>query len=164
MVSKDWTFEEALKEMPSRSASDPTLPLFQWVAVCKLGEYKKQFESDKYYLMAAIRVCANHGIPLPDWAASAYIKAYDEVNNARAKSWSKVFGDPYPKGRHLAAIRKKRELQFAVFNKITQTLAMEPSLPIDESLFEKVGKELNIEKTLASEYYYAAKKQTSANF
>lgn len=49
-------------------------------------------------------------------------------------------------------------LRFAVLNEITATLATNPDTPIDENLFEVVGKKFNIKKTLASEYYYDAKK------
>jgi hypothetical protein len=166
MVNKDWTFEEVLvanedtlAKTPGRSASDPTLPLFQWLAFRSLEHCKEEFERDSYWLMTAIRICANHDLPLPEWAAKAYIKAYDAVNNAREKSWDVVFGKPYPKGRHLKATREKRMLKFAVLNEVNATLQNNPDTAIDEYLFEVVGEKFNIKKTLASEYYYEAKKQ-----
>lgn len=166
MVNKDWTLEEALaanqsklEANPTLSDSDPTLPLFQWAALHRLDDCQEMYEGDKCGLMTAIRICANHDLPLPGWAAKAYIKAYDTVNNARAKSWSAVFGDPYPKGRHLSAIRKRRMFGFAVWNEIKTILQMRPDTAIDESLFETVGKKFNIGKTLASEYYYATVNQ-----
>lgn len=165
MVNKNWTLEEAqaandaaLKASPARPYGDPTLPLYQWMALQMMEEYKKYFEQDRYWLMTTIRTCANHDLPLPEWAAIAYIKAYDTVNNARAKSWSVVFGDPYPKGQHLSAIRKRRMFKLAVWYEVQNTLVENPEKPIDEYLFESVGKKFSIGKTLASEYYYAVKK------
>jgi hypothetical protein len=166
MVNKDWTWEEAwaanqlaLEENPSRSWADPTLPHAQWFALQQLDVCHKNYEADPYYLMTAIRICANHQLPLPHWAANAYIKAYDTVNNARAKSWNSVFGNPFPKGQHLSAIRKKRILSVAVWNEITLIRKMNPETPIDESLFEEVGKKFCLGKTLAREYYYSEKKK-----
>ncbi len=162
MVNKDWTFEEALEaneadlaKTPGRSSDDPSLPLFKWMALQQLEGYREAFKTDSYYLMTAIRTCANHDLPLPEWAAKAYISAYDTINNAEKKSWDDVFGKPYPKGRHLNAINKKKRLRFAVFFAVEEKAK---SLPIDEGLFEEVGKKFNIQKTLASEYYYEAKK------
>lgn len=166
MVNKDWTSEEAwaanqaaLQENPSRPWTDPTLPLKQWFALQELDICHKNYEKHPYLLMTAIRICANHELPLPEWAATAYIRAYDTVNNARAKSWDTVFGNPYPKGKHLSAIRKKRMNGVAVWNEITRIRQMDPDIPIDEELFEIVGKKLGLGKTLASEYYYDEKKK-----
>lgn len=165
-VNKEWTLEEAwaanqavLEENPGKPGSDPTLPFAQWAALHWLDDCRKNYEEDRYQLMTAIRICANHNLPLPDWAADAFIKAYDTVNNARAKSWNTVFGNPYPKGTHLSALRKRRMKKFAVWNEITLILKTEPDIPVDEYLFETVGKKFGLGKTLASEYYYAAKQQ-----
>ncbi len=164
MINKDWSSEKAviaheaaLKADPSRSNSDPTLPLYQWIALHELDIYAGLYKEDEYYLMTAIRVCANHDLPLPGWAAKAYITAYDAVNNAREKSWDKVFGSPYPKGAHLNAIRKKRMLSVAVLNEINLIKSMDPNVKIDDYLFETVGKKFGIGKSLANEYYYSAK-------
>jgi hypothetical protein len=169
MVNKDWTFEEALNanqvelnKTPGRSSSDPTLPLFQWWTLSELEHCRENFDSDPYWLMTAIRLCANHELPLPEWAATAYIKAYDDVHNARKKSWDEVFGKPYEKGSHLNAIRKERNLEFDVLNSITNRLREVPPPAIDCALFEEIGKDFNIGKTLASKYYYAAKERLNA--
>lgn len=159
----DWTFEEALAEHerelaldPSRFA-DPTMPFPQWGAFRDLVEYRKRFEDgDRYALMTAIRICANHDLPLPGWVSKAFIHAYDTVTNARSKSWNEVFGSPYPKGTNLNALKKKRELRFAVHGTIIGIVKTAPDTPIDSHLFEKVGSKFNIGKTLAEEYYREA--------
>jgi hypothetical protein len=78
VVNKDWSLEEAviaheaaLQSDPSRSDWDPTLPLYQWSALHELDIYAGLYQKDEYYLMTAIRVCANHDLPLPEWAAKA---------------------------------------------------------------------------------------------
>ncbi len=152
------TFEEAKAEQDELDPGkrlDPDTPLFQWYALQELEQLRERYESgDKYALMLTIRLCANHGMVLPEWAAGAYIKAFDTVNGYRSKSWDEVLGNPLPKGANLNAKKKKRELQFAVLLDVQE---LSKDNPIDESLFERVGAKFNIGKTLASEYYYSIK-------
>lgn len=166
-VNPKWTLAEALAEHQrvlendaSRSDSEPNLPLYQWAACHDLEHLQEAFAGgDKFALMRAIRICANHDLPMPEWTSKAYIKAYDAVVNAREKSWDAVFGQPYPKGSHLSAIRKQRTLQFAVHNRISDVRKTDPAIAIDVDLFDRVGQEFNIGKTLAAEYYYAVKQR-----
>ena len=160
-----WTLEEAQAATEKVCATGapphhPHLPIFRWFAHHRVEEQRKAFEAgDKFALMHALRICANHALPMPDWAARAYIRAYDTIVNARAKSWDQVLGAPYSKGTHLAAVRKRRKLQVAVRNRIRALRQSDPDLPIDAALFERVGMELGLGKTLAAEYYYTAKKR-----
>ena len=62
MANKDWTLKEAWAEneaakaeSPERSFADPTLPLFQWVALHELEQLRTRYEQgDKFALMSAI--------------------------------------------------------------------------------------------------------------
>lgn len=170
MVIKDWSLDEALEANnkfleanPGYQNCDPSLPLYQWFALHELDAYEKLYESDPYYLMVAIRVCACSRLVMPEWVLKGYIKAYDTVNNNQARSWDTVFGSPFPKGKSLAAARKKRMTQTSVWNEITLILKLESDTPIDEALFERVGKKFNIGKTLTSEYYYEVKRYYDRN-
>lgn len=152
----EWTLDQAWEAHQRSGKEGPDSPLFQWVTHQELIALGQAFEAgDKWSLMLAIRKCANHDMPLPEWARSAYIAAFDTVLNARSKSWDEVFGMPYPKGQHLAAIRKKRTLRYAVCNEIKTIRKMEPGTAIDEGLFERVGSKFNIGKTLAADLYYS---------
>ena len=145
--------KEILAADPSRSDSDPTLPVFRFSAMQRLEERRLQFEAGhKMSLLAAIRICANHDLVMPGWVARAFISGYEKVLTCRANSWDKVFGNPYQKGRHLAAMRKKRNLSPAVWNAVND--ARQQGAPVDEDLFEEVGKAYGLGKTLAAEYYY----------
>lgn len=161
----NWTLEEARTAQAEALragllVSDPTGPLYQWAACRRLEDEEGRYKSgDAMALMGAIRICANHDLPLPRWASSAYIAAYDRVLGCRAKSWDAVFGKPYQKGAHLSAFRKRREKKFAVWLAVNEILAKEPYAAVDESLFERAGKSLGLGKTLASEFYYAVKRQ-----
>lgn len=160
MVNKDWTLEEAraanesaLLENPERSYSDPTLPLSRWVALHRLDDLHTQYmQGNKFALMQAIRECTCCDLVMPPWVGSAYIKAFDTVLNYKSKDWNEVFGDPIPKGANLHALRKKRELKFAVHSEAIKILQADSEQAIDAGLFEKVGEKFHIGKTQAEEY------------
>lgn len=166
VANPDWTFEEAKDEHarvldldPSRSDADPTLPFFQWAAFQTIKQLEAVFNGGgEWALMRAIFECAKCELPLPEWVAKAYLRAYHKVAQCEEKSWDAVFGKPYPKGTNLEALKKKRNLKFAVFNTIISAVKSDPDTAIDAGLFEKVGREFNIGKTLAEEYYREASK------
>lgn len=140
----------------------PSLPLFQWVAHQELKRLRGDFDAgDGIALMLAIRKCANHDLLMPEWVAAEYIKRFDLILNYEAASWDDVLGRPVPKGMHLDSLKKRRELKFKVYEAVLErtgpTLNPTDRPPVDDGLFEAVGKELGIGKTLANEYYYAAK-------
>lgn len=157
----DWTLEQAQQAQDewivSGKPNSPTAPLFQWVALHELEQLRAQYEQgEKFTLMLAIRKCANHDLIMPRWVGAGYIAAFDTILNYRSKDWNEVFGNPIPKGANLAAKKKKRDFEFAVFNEIVSIRKFNPNRAIDVSLFEEVGKKFNIGKTLAEEYYYSA--------
>ena len=150
-----------LKADPTRSASDPTLPIFRLAARDRLEQERKRFEEgDQMALLAAIRCCANHDLVMPEWVSRGFIKGYDAVLNYRASSWDDVFGRPLPKGKHLAALRKKRLTSVQVWNEVRAAVLKGES--IEDDFFSRVGAKLAIGKTLASEYYYAFAAQMPA--
>lgn len=135
--------------------SDPTGPIYKWAARIALRCYEDAYAAgDQMALLAAIRRCANHDIPMPAWVGKAFIERYDKVLSCRIGSWDEAFGRPYPKGKHLASMRKKRRLRFAVHAFVRAE--HEKGAAIAEALFEEAGQKFNVGKTLASELYYEA--------
>lgn len=157
-------WNQVMEEQREWDALDPdqrprVSPVFRYAALERVESYREQYESsgDAWYVLVAIRHCAANDIPLPEWLALAYIERFDNVLNARAKSWDDAFGAPYPKGAHLHRIRRDRQLKFAVYNAVSDIRRTDPTTPIDERLFERVGKQFAISKTKANELYYRAK-------
>lgn len=107
-----------------------------------------------YLLMYVISLCAEESIPLPHWAAKAFIKAYEKVRSGNVNSWDASFGTPFRKGANLNAIRKRLRLRPLIFDRICEIRKAAPKTPIDAELFARVGKEFNLGKTLTAEYYY----------
>lgn len=147
-------------EAEGNRLEDPCGPLYQAVNARYVESLRSSIDKgDGFSVLAAIRICLNHGLVGPEWLSYAFNRRYDQVLNCRAGSWDdpKAFGKPYKKGAHLNALRKKREKCFAVLNDINEIRAREPSTPIDKALFERVGKRLGLGGTLTEEYYYHAK-------
>ncbi len=142
---------------PDRGIADPTLPIYKVAAEESLLQERAKFEAgEKIALLGAIRICANHDMPLPDWAASAFIRGYDNVLACRSDSWDEVFGRPYKKGAHLSRMRQAREKRGAVWLKVNA--AVQRDEPINRELFESIGREIGVGKTRAEELYAQAKR------
>ena len=123
-----------------------------------LDDGEKRFATgDRGSLLVAIWYCAKKRQPLPEWASKVFITAYESGVGGEVKSWDDVFGKPYPKGSNLNAIKKRLEKRGALTNRIRQMKNKDPSIAIDVALFEKVGSEFGVGKTLANEYYYEVK-------
>lgn len=149
--------EAVLLADPTRQRTDPTLPVSQLFGRLALEDERARFAAgDRVALLAAIRECARCGLPMPEWVAVAFIRSYDRVLNCRVKSWDDAFGAPFPKGAHLNALRKRRELRFAVGLAVLHRVQRDPSTPIDKGLFEAVGDEFGVGASQAEELYYSA--------
>lgn len=95
---------------------------------------------------------------MPEWAADAYVRGFEACRHGSAKSWDDVFGRPHAKGTSLKALMRRHKYQWPLVNRIREIRAADPTRALDGSLFEEVGKEFDLGKTLASDYYYDAKK------
>lgn len=160
----DWTEDQAIAADeaaraadPTRPTSDPTLPFSRWAGAQKLAELHRQHDAgDRFALMAALRECARCGMAMPDWVAAGYIKAHDMVLNYRAKSWDEAFGRPIPKGAHLNALRRRRQLRHRVWGEVFRAMRANPGRPIDKGLFEEIAERLGIGATYCEELYRQA--------
>lgn len=134
-------------------------PVARYAALDILEQCRQRFEQsgDGWEILLAIRNCGVGDIPLPEWLKRAYIERFDRVLNAQLKSWDEAFDPPYPKGAHLHRIRRDRQLRFAIYNAVSSILRTEPDTPVDEQLFDRVGRKFAISKTKANDLYYQAK-------
>lgn len=129
----------------------------QQIAAETIERLRETFEAgDSVALLAAIRECARCELPLPPWAARAYIAAYDQVLNCRVKTWDEAFGAAFPKGANLNAQRKRRNLRFTVHHAVLSSIQRDPETPIDAGLFETIGERFGVGKTEAENLYRSA--------
>lgn len=155
-----WSFNDACAAMGEFDKFRPlrlytTEPIIRWFAAQRLKYWFGIFtEGKKEAILKALSICSMHSFPIPQWCARAYLEAFKKVASYKTGSWDDVFGKPLPKGKHLEAKRKYKVKGPLVYQKIKQIKNANPSIPIDASLFETVGKELGISKTTAGRYYY----------
>lgn len=161
------TIDEAIGELDGWLREHPgeysCSPVSQCNAARMIEADKASIESgDGFAVLTCIRRCVTHGLVAPVWLAYAFNRRYGAVLNCLADSWDdpQAFGRPFPKGKHLNALRKARVNRFAVLNAVNEKLAFEPETAIDKSLFESVGKPLGLGSTLTEELYYQALKMT----
>jgi len=115
---------------------------------------KRQFEAgDKSALLQAIYGCLQLRRPMPEWLQVAFLNACEAAERFGIRSWDEVFGRPVPKGTHLETEKRNAELRFLIIGRVKE---LRTEMPIDRSLFEKIGRELNppLKGTTVSEIYY----------
>jgi hypothetical protein len=152
-----WTATEAA--LKAGQPDGPHLPIYQWNALEEISGLKVAFDrGDKVALFAAMKNCAQHGLVMPEWVSRAFLAGYRKVISYRVGSWDEAFGRPHPKGKHLDNLREDREKQVAIAIHIRRLVRSE-GRPIDDALFEEVGKKFGMAKTRCNRLYYEAKKK-----
>lgn len=160
-----WSFEDAWNAQEEWAMSygqniRARGPFFRWIGAQELKELYDIYKAgNSQAIMEALFVCSLNSLPLPRWCESAFLSAYRNVRQYKAKNWDDVFGSPHKKGIHLGAKRQEREFAWKVYEKIQQIKKDDPSIAIDGFLFERVGREFAIGgKTLTEKLYYKEKK------
>jgi len=133
-----------------------------------LENLRREFEAgDKFRLIAAIAFCARHQLVMPEWVASAFLPGANQWLRHEVKALGDALDVAWSKGMQQPAARQKKELMWSVFNKIEElrcTPANRYGNPLDDGLFEKVGVEFGIKKTVTKEYYSEAKRWLEGDF
>jgi hypothetical protein len=128
------------------------------IEAAMLEEMRLYFEAgDKYALLRAIRFCLNQKIVAPAWIVTAFFRATNKWYQMDVKTLDAALGVEWPKGKSMAAAKKRRKLQNAVYCAVSETRQRDPDRPIDDLLFEDVGKQFSVGKTLAKDYYRSAR-------
>jgi hypothetical protein len=121
-----------------------------------LDALRQRFEAgDKNALIQAIRRCFQFGVVAPEWVVDAFFRGTNRWYQMDVKSLDEALGVAWPKGRSLAAARKRRRLQFAVLNEVNR--AKSKGRAVDGELFEQIGRRLGLGATLVKDYYRAAR-------
>jgi hypothetical protein len=130
------------------------------VAVAYLEGLHTNFNAgDKNALFQAIRECGRQNIPMPEWTVNAFFAATNRWYRMDVKTLDDAFGIEWPKGKRFDAAKRNQNLSYAVYRRCFEL--SNPELPPetrrrrDNQLFEDVGKEFGIGKTLASRYFYS---------
>ncbi len=111
-------------------------------------------------LLSAIRFCGDQKIVMPEWLVDAFAKVTNRWYSYKCKTLDEAFGIAWPKGKQFAAAQKKARYALAIFLDVEQQRSMRR--PVNAELFREVGKRHGLSKTVAEEYYRAARAQTGA--
>lgn len=134
-------------------------PIALWQTIQNIKNcYQLYLEGDKRAVLHGLNLSLHNSLPIPEWIKNAYVSAYNGINHYKEKNWDAVFGKPYPKNTVIKAKKKMRDLCWKVHDRVSEIKNNNPDTPIDEYLFEQIGEEFDIKKTLASEYYYHIEK------
>jgi|CXWL01.1.fsa_nt_gi hypothetical protein len=118
--------------------------------------YEKEYlAGDTQALMKCMDFCCTKKLVIPNWAAEAFSEGYTKVSNHEARSWDTVFGKPH-KGKHLNEQRCDEDKQ--LIHKCVRELINQGD-PIDEGLFEKVGKRFRSQGREIRDIYYEKEHQ-----
>jgi hypothetical protein len=131
-------------------ASDEYVTTLEAISVWSVPAWEKAEQDflagDKSALLGTVATCLQLGIPVPDWARNALWEVY----NNRPKSWDQAFGPPIPKGKSATATYRDRSLQSKIVLDIGHS-----ERPIDQELFDEIGKRYNVSGAMAKRLYYS---------
>jgi len=114
-------------------------------------DYRKDFEAgDKNALLWVIMICCQCNWRMPEWAREAFYDIYWRGLYAEFESWDDVFGKPWGGGQRRAITRHKQKYIWAR----VRILHKKEGAPINNELFERVGKEFGVSRSVASRFYY----------
>ena len=120
--------------------------------------FRSAYESgEKIALWKMIVMCAIHKSPISEWAASILEGADDYVAWGDLNSWNELFGKPRLQSR---SVIQGQNRTLEVWERIMDLHLR--GAPINDDLFDRVGKELGIgARETVIKLYKAAKKQFS---
>lgn len=116
--------------------------------------WRSNKEEGKRALIQSMAVCVKMDIPWPQWVKDGFLDAYSKA----AGSWDEVFGRPLPPRKKASKKQHWDKFQLRVF-RLVRERNTKKNEPIDEVLFEKVGKKIGISGSNAREMYYDALRQ-----
>ena len=119
----------------------------------------KELERDgSLALFEAIAFCGRTNIVIPTWAATAFNDGFHRVLWAEVATWDEAFDRPWPPRTDRSAVRRHTRIMTEIYLRV-RTLHEGGDRAIDEELFEDVGKEFKIGRSLCSKLYYQERRR-----
>jgi hypothetical protein len=110
-------------------------------------ENRKSYEAgDKTALLRALVHCALFRRAMPEWASQAFVLIYRAALAGEIRSWDDVFGRPWRQEKSRAQQRgvRTQSWKWEVWKLVQELHEGEGKPPIDDVLFERVGRRLGI--------------------
>jgi hypothetical protein len=95
------------------------------------------------------------------WAAQAFEEAYTYVTRGGARSWDEVFGKPHHTNKKRLRTAQQVSQKYEIYWRV-QNLHEHEGVPINDRLFERIGRETGIGgATVVKGLYYRVKSALS---
>jgi len=113
---------------------------------------KKRFEAGhREILLRTVFAYAEAKRPMPQWVTTALRDISWRAMNGEIESWEDVFGKPWGRGQRRTALTRRRQLE--LYWRI-RTLHEKEGASVNNELFERVGKDFGLSRSVASRFYY----------
>lgn len=147
-------FTATLEEAQAQSDADESRgAVDRYFGARELLHRRAYYEKDP---LAGMACCAMYDLVAPEWLAKAYLRGYYKVSNCVVGSWDDAFGRPFPKGKHLASMRRAKRNRLKAASAFSDILRADPDRPVDKALFEEIGTRIGEGATRAEELYREA--------
>jgi hypothetical protein len=119
-------------------------------------------DGEKDMLLMALKLsCELKESPIPQGVAQRVRENLIKWSELEVKTLDKAFEVEKKKNFRLDAERKKHSVALKIYSRIVK-LSKKERRPIDDNLFDEVGNDFGIGKTLAKDYYYEQKNRIDA--
>jgi hypothetical protein len=116
---------------------------------------RSRFEAgEQRALLDAVDICARAGIPLPWWLAEAFSTCFTAWRRLQIETLDETFKVTWPKGTRWNDLARREHLKWDVLHRAFELRTRE-NLPFGEELFERIGRDLDISRSLANKIFYA---------
>src|SRR5437763_6458009 len=118
---------------------------------------RKNYEAgNKTALFRVLMQCAFFRRPMPEWASHVFVVMHRAAVAGEIRSWDDVFGRPWQQEQPRAQQRgvRTQSRKYQVWIRVRDLHEGEGKPPIDNALFERVGRQLGIgnKSTVAALY------------
>lgn len=156
-VNNPNSFSQKLSAYVEQLGDEESRKMFAGIYEIAFEAYENEYlAGETQALMKCINFCCANKLVMPNWAAEAFHQGYTKVMNYEARSWDTVFGRPHKKGMHLKEQRCDEDKQ--LIHKCVREL-INQGYPIDEGLFETVGKRFGSKGREIRDIYYDHERQ-----
>lgn len=128
------------------------------VADCLLDLEQEFAAGDISAALKVVHLCVMLGEPpevWPGWARDYFVNVCNSGYEGELKSWDEVFGTPYTSEKYRRKVRDEH-FPWVIYESVKA--ATKDGRPIDDKLFEEIGRKLGVGgKTLVKELYAKAR-------
>jgi hypothetical protein len=126
--------------------------------------HRQYTSGDRAALLRAVRRVLQTCKSSPPWVTKEYCGALARWEKVECPELGDAFGVGWPKGKQVAAAQRFQRYGALVFNAVMyRPLKEGKRVPIDDALFEHIGKRLNLSPSTVKRYWARAKQLVTSD-